>query len=122
MVGIDGLESAHGALRYAVEEARRRGARLRVVSAWHVPGVAFIGGGFAAPFDQETFDALRANAQEIVDAAVAEAHRLAPSLACEGEAVEAQAAAALLAEAAGQTWSWLGTAAAAGSRACCWGR
>ena len=99
VVGIDGSASAHAALEYAVAEARRRSARLRIVSAWHVPGIAYGGGGFA--LDQETFDALRANAQELVDAAVAEVHRLQPSLPCEGEAIEEQAAAALLEEAAG---------------------
>jgi nucleotide-binding universal stress UspA family protein len=99
VVGIDGSESARAALAYAVEECRRRGARLRVVSAWHVPGVAYMGGGFTAPLDQETFDALRANAQEIVDAAVAEVRHSQPSLPCDGEAIDAQAAAALLEEA-----------------------
>ncbi len=33
VVGIDGSEGSHDALAYAVEEARRRDARLRIVSA-----------------------------------------------------------------------------------------
>ena len=41
------------------------------------------------------------DAHEIVDAAVAEAHRLEPTLQCEGEAIEEQPAAALLDEARG---------------------
>ncbi len=100
VVGVDGSECARAALSYAVEEAARRGARLRIVSAWHVPGVA-LSGGFGADLDQSTFDALRAGAQEIVDGAVAEVHRLQPSLECEGEAIEGQASAALLEEAGG---------------------
>ena len=46
MVGIDGSESARDALRFALEEARLRGASLRAVAVWHVPvgayGAAFV--------------------------------------------------------------------------------
>jgi nucleotide-binding universal stress UspA family protein len=37
VVGIDGSEHSHAALRFAAEEARLRGAKLRLVYAWSVP-------------------------------------------------------------------------------------
>jgi len=37
IVGVDGSENARRALRWAVDEARIREARLEVVHAWHVP-------------------------------------------------------------------------------------
>ena len=40
VVGVDGSEGAQRALRFAIGEARRRGASLEVVHAWHVPYAA----------------------------------------------------------------------------------
>jgi nucleotide-binding universal stress UspA family protein len=100
VVGVDGSDGARDALAYAVEEAFRRGARLRIVSAWEVP-VAAYAGGLGPPLDQPMFDALREGAREIVEVAVAEARRLQPSVPCEGEVIEGQAAMALLEDAAG---------------------
>ena len=37
VVGVDGSEGAQRALTWAVDEARRRGARVEVVHAWHYP-------------------------------------------------------------------------------------
>ncbi|RSN04807.1 universal stress protein UspA [Nonomuraea sp. WAC 01424] len=37
VVGYDGSDDARAAMEYAVEQARSRGARLHVVSAWQVP-------------------------------------------------------------------------------------
>jgi nucleotide-binding universal stress UspA family protein len=37
VVGIDGSEQSHGALRFAAKEARLRGAKLHLVHAWSVP-------------------------------------------------------------------------------------
>lgn len=39
VVGVDGSEAARDALRWAVAEARLRGARLQVVHAWQFPYV-----------------------------------------------------------------------------------
>ena len=35
VVGFDGSESAQEALRWAIDEARRRDATVKVVYAWH---------------------------------------------------------------------------------------
>jgi len=49
VVGVDGSEGSLHALRWAVEEARVRGARLRAVFAWEPP-VQVIGGyGWMVP-------------------------------------------------------------------------
>ena len=39
VVGIDGSETAQRALRWAIDEARRRDARLDVIHVWHMPFV-----------------------------------------------------------------------------------
>ena len=46
VVGVDGSLGAEHALRFAAQEAKQRGARLRVVTAWHVQVMAN-GAGFA---------------------------------------------------------------------------
>lgn len=50
VVGIDGSESARAALRFALDEARLRGAAVRAVAAWHVPTTTY-GGAFVPPAD-----------------------------------------------------------------------
>lgn len=65
VVGIDGSETSRRALRWAVEEARVRGASVEVLHAWHLPyvgGYPYTAGAFdPAPFEQaarETLDAV----------------------------------------------------------------
>ncbi len=68
VVGTDGSETARRALRWAIEEARVRGASLEVVHSWHAPDV----GGYpygSASFDMAPFEAA---ARQTLDAAVAE--------------------------------------------------
>ena len=48
VVGVDGSASARAALRFALDEARLRGAAVRVVGVWHLP-VAAYGGAFVPP-------------------------------------------------------------------------
>ncbi len=59
VVGVDGSPCAELALRFAAEEAKLRGTRLRVVTAWHVPAM-INGGGFAPaavyPIDSTEFE------------------------------------------------------------------
>jgi nucleotide-binding universal stress UspA family protein len=47
VVGVDGSRHAELALRWALDEARRRGARLQVVHSWQYPVVPVT--GFSAP-------------------------------------------------------------------------
>src|SRR6185437_15197905 len=49
VVGVDGSAGARAALRWAIAEARLRGARLRAVHAWAPDyGAGHLGGGYAS--------------------------------------------------------------------------
>jgi nucleotide-binding universal stress UspA family protein len=50
VVGIDGSAGAEAALRYALDEARSRGASLRIVGAWAIPSAAYRGAPLPAGF------------------------------------------------------------------------
>ena len=41
VVGTDGSTHAERALEFAADEARRRNAAVRVVTAWHVPAAVY---------------------------------------------------------------------------------
>ena len=99
LVGVDGSAHAQEALVQAAHEAALRGARLRIVCAWEIPPAVFLG-GFAPGTEQSPLDSFRGDAEAIVREAVAEAEQLQPSVPCEGQALEGQAANVLLEEAA----------------------
>src|SRR5262245_53841828 len=61
VVGVDGSVEAKEALRWALAEARLRGATLRVVHAWSFPVVP-AEPGFAAYHDAELLRALQQDA------------------------------------------------------------
>lgn len=69
VVGIDGSETAHHALAWAVSEARLRQAELEVVHAWQLPHIG--GDPYSVAFEPQPFeeDARRtlANAIEAQD-------------------------------------------------------
>ena len=65
VVGVDGSESAREALRWAVDEARRRNATVEAVYAWHQPfvsGYAYMGEVDLGDFEKE--------AKQILDTAI----------------------------------------------------
>ena len=67
VVGVDGSQSSRDALRWAVDEARRRNAALEAVYAWHQPfviGYEYMGEMNIGGFEDE--------AQQLLDAAVGE--------------------------------------------------
>ena len=67
VVGVDGSEGAQQALEYALDEAKLRAARVRVVSAWHAPTMVYAGGYVVPlPSDQEWAH----GAQQILDKAL----------------------------------------------------
>jgi nucleotide-binding universal stress UspA family protein len=96
VVGVDGSDGGAAALEFAAGEAAFRGARLRIVSAWQMPTVAYGSSGFAPPLDPTTWDAFPVLAQQVVDEALAAARKLQPSLEAEALAVHGQAADVLL--------------------------
>jgi nucleotide-binding universal stress UspA family protein len=56
VAGVDGSASGQEALRFAVREARLRGAGLRVVTAWHMPNMTYGGGGFGPGISPAGFE------------------------------------------------------------------
>ena len=55
VVGVDGSDTAHRALNWALAEARARGASIDVVHAWQPPYVGYYPGSVAT-FDPELFE------------------------------------------------------------------
>lgn len=70
VVGVDGSACARAALRFALHEARIRGARLRAVSVWHVPLGAY-GAGFA-PTPESLVDDCEEAARDVLEQALEE--------------------------------------------------
>ena len=80
VVGVDHSEESLAALRIASSEARRRGARLKVVHAWVMPVFDSVPDPFlvewSGPVDPDpeaTIEALRQGAEAVLDRAVSEA-------------------------------------------------
>ena len=70
VVGVDGSDGAQRALEWALEEARRRGAVLHVVTAWlHTPVVGFPEAVTLASLSDE----IEADTRATADAALAKA-------------------------------------------------
>jgi nucleotide-binding universal stress UspA family protein len=65
VVGVDGSEAGREALRWALDEARRRNATVEAVHAWHQPGVMSY--GYLAQIDMGPFEE---DARQVLDAAV----------------------------------------------------
>jgi nucleotide-binding universal stress UspA family protein len=96
VVGADGSEHAERALSFAADEAERRGASIRVVTAWHVPSSIY-GVGYAPMVAPSVEESTREAAERVARAA---AERLrARGLEVEAEVCHAQAADALIEEA-----------------------
>ena len=74
VVGVDGSESARQAARFALEEARIRNARLRLVSVWHIP-LAVYASPLAPPPLQDLNEDVEALARDAIEATVADMGR-----------------------------------------------
>jgi nucleotide-binding universal stress UspA family protein len=70
VVGVDGSPASQAALRWAVEDARRRGCAVDAVSAWHADYGVMIGPLPAEVLAEVTPQALKAAAQKVLDRAV----------------------------------------------------
>ena len=78
VVGIDGSPESHVALRYALDDARRRGARVRAVTAYLSPEYwAASYGMYALPTIEEVVEDNVVVAREALRAVVAEEPALA---------------------------------------------
>src|SRR5688572_17187715 len=65
VVGVDGSEGAARALRWAVEEAALRGAKVQAVQAWHIPYLDL--GAYVPTLDPAVFEE---GARKVLDEAV----------------------------------------------------
>jgi nucleotide-binding universal stress UspA family protein len=55
VVGVDGSDGSVAALRFALEEARIRGAGLKAVNAWHIPPAVYGAGWAPASVDLDEY-------------------------------------------------------------------
>jgi nucleotide-binding universal stress UspA family protein len=105
VVGVDGSPGSLEALRWALAEARFRGADVHVVHAWMVPLLDAVPEPWALgtpplrPSEDEVHEHLEAAAKKVLDASEAEARSVAPGVQCQAELAEARPATALLAAA-----------------------
>jgi len=100
VVGIDGSEESRGALRWALAEAKLRGAALRVVHTWLYPHIA-AGPGMDPVLDTEVIENARAVATELVQAELATAGAAFGEVDVEQAVVEGAAAPTLIEAAKG---------------------
>jgi nucleotide-binding universal stress UspA family protein len=70
VVGVDGSHGSVEALKFAIEEARVRGAEVKAVSAWEVPASAYGMGMVPVPVDAGSFEKI---AQDALDKTLDEA-------------------------------------------------
>jgi len=101
VVGVDGSPGAHEALRWALTEARLRGAALRVVHAWMVPFIEAIpepwvlGINPPGPPIEKVHETLRQEAEKVLESSARDAVE-AGDVEVEVELVEGRAAQKLL--------------------------
>ena len=81
VVGVDGSEHGDRALAWAIDEAKLRSARLRLVSAWHVPAAVYGAPGFVPPVDVDS------TVREVAEKSVEEAAAKAREAGIEADAV-----------------------------------
>jgi len=98
VVGVDGSTPSKQALRWALDEARLRGASLRVVSAWTVP--IFVANGLA-PVAIPDPGAARDAARQRLDSVVSEIVGNTRDVPIEQVVVEGTAAEKLIGESKG---------------------
>ena len=116
VVGVDGSTPSKQALRWALDEARLRGASLRVVSAWTVP--IFVANGLA-PVAIPDPGAARDAARQRLDSVVSEIVGNTRDVPIEQVVVEGTAAEKLIGESKGANLWWLGRAATGALQGCC---
>ena len=110
VVGVDGTEASGRALRWAVHEAKLRGATLHVVHTWPAP-YAVLGPNprMRSKYTVDVADKEQRIAEEFVERELDEAGAYGVGIHIEREVVEAAPAPTLLAAAAGADLLVLGS-------------
>jgi nucleotide-binding universal stress UspA family protein len=93
--GVDGSEAGDRGLRWAIEEAKLRGAAVRIVTAWHVPVIAITPHGASPPTGTTLEDEIRQAAEGVAEAA-AKTVRQEADLPVEAKVIEGRAADVLI--------------------------
>lgn len=70
VAGVDGSKGSVEALKFAIEEARARGADVKAVAAWEIPVGAYGSGMMPVPVDPSAFEKA---AQDALDKSLEEA-------------------------------------------------
>ena len=96
IVGVDGSETARKAVRWAAREAKLRGMKLELVTAWEIPTYSYVSRyGFPAISD-EMMKSLTARAEGHLAEALVEARAEARDVQIETIAAEGQPAKVLV--------------------------
>jgi nucleotide-binding universal stress UspA family protein len=96
VVGVDGSDTAKKAARWAAREAKLRGSKLELVSAWEIPIYSYAYDQGYAAISEEMLKGLAVNAGDNLAAAFKEASAEARDVEMETIAAEGQAATVLL--------------------------
>ena len=97
VVGVDGSPSSRAGLRWAVRQAELTGASVEAITAWRSPAMVGMGAPFADADAGGGDDAgIKAAAQDMLRAAIAEAAGQSPGVAVKAEVGEGSAAQLLL--------------------------
>ncbi|MCK4177161.1 universal stress protein [Aciditerrimonas ferrireducens] len=97
VVGVDGSPGSSAALRFAAEEARLRGAVLRVLRAWTVP----VGAYAPVPYPAELYAEVAPQTERLLRSQVAEVLGEEPGIPVDERVVEGPPAKVLVDEAGG---------------------
>jgi nucleotide-binding universal stress UspA family protein len=95
VVGVDGSDGSRAALRWALEEAALRGARLEAVVTWQVPTYAYAGVAVMPPL-AELAEAASASLEEAIAAVTTELGDTAAGVEIERVVLEGPAAGLLV--------------------------
>lgn len=98
VVGVDGSKGAVEALKFAIKEARIRGADVKAVAAWEVPAAAYGSGWVSIPVDPSDYEKI---GQDVLDQSLEEAGAAKADVKVTPILREGQAADVLVAEAQG---------------------
>ena len=93
VVGVDGSEQSKNALRWALAEARLRGARVVALHAWSYPAIA---AGGLMPVSADLFEGLEASAAKLLADTVTAVMEGAADVEVEQDVVEEAPARALV--------------------------
>ena len=67
VVGVDGSDHALDAVRWGASEARLRGARLRLVTAWKISTLMYAAEAFPPPYTVDIESGVKREAQQMLD-------------------------------------------------------